>query len=67
MILLLLFMYIQDLAGVAHDDIDPSVFSNSGDEQMVRCLYNIQSFWLHFHECFLFYIRKVFPRPCLLF
>ncbi|XP_064387597.1 uncharacterized protein LOC135335879 isoform X10 [Halichondria panicea] len=23
-----------DLAGVAHDDIDPSVFSNSGDEQM---------------------------------
>ncbi len=29
--------YIQDLAGVAHDDIDPSVFSISGDEQMVRC------------------------------
>ena len=28
-------MYIQDLAGVAHNDIDPSVFSISGDEQMV--------------------------------
>ena len=28
-------MYIQDLAGVAHDDIDPSVFSIRGDEQMV--------------------------------
>ncbi len=26
-------MHIQDLAGVAHDDIDPSVFSISGDEQ----------------------------------
>ncbi len=26
---------MQDLAGVAHDDIDPSVFSISGDEQMV--------------------------------
>ena len=25
-------VYIQDLAGMAHDDIDPSVFS---DEQMV--------------------------------
>ncbi len=32
-------MHIQDLAGVAHDDIDPSVFSISGDEQKVRCLY----------------------------
>ncbi len=32
-------MHIQDLAGVAHDAIDPmpSVFSISGDEQMVRC------------------------------
>ncbi len=28
-------MHIQDLAGVAHDDIDPSVFSIRGDEQMV--------------------------------
>ncbi len=24
-------MYMQDLAGVAHDDIDPSVFSIRGD------------------------------------
>ncbi len=32
-------MYIQDLAGVAHDDIDPTVFSISGDQQMVRCPY----------------------------
>ncbi len=30
-------MHIQDLAGVAHDDIDFSVFSISGDEQKVRC------------------------------
>ena len=30
-------MYIQDLAGVAHDDIDLSVFSISGDDQKVRC------------------------------
>ncbi len=31
-------MYIQDLAGMAHDDIDPSVFSKhiSGDGEMVR-------------------------------
>ncbi len=35
LLVLLLIMYIQDLAGVAHDDIDPSVFSISGDEQMV--------------------------------
>ncbi len=28
--------YIQDLAGMAHDDIDPSVFSIRGDEQIVR-------------------------------
>ncbi len=28
-------MHIQDLAGVAHDDIDPSVFSISGDELTV--------------------------------
>ncbi len=40
-------MHMQDLAGVAHDDnIDPSVFSISGDEQMVgktsfRVLQNI--------------------------
>ncbi len=33
------FMHIQDLAGVAHDDIDPSVFTISGDEQKVRCPY----------------------------
>ncbi len=34
--------YIQDLAGVAHDDIDPSVLSISGDDQKVHCpqLYN---------------------------
>ncbi len=32
-------MYIQDLAGVAHDDIDPSVFSIRGDEQMVSSWY----------------------------
>ena len=32
-------MHIQDLAGVAHDDIDPSVFTISGDEQKVRCPY----------------------------
>ncbi len=39
----MLLVYIQDLAGVAHDDIDPSVFSISGDDQKVRCsyLYNI--------------------------
>ncbi len=30
-------MHTQDLAGVAHDAIDPSVFSISGDEQKVRC------------------------------
>ena len=35
----LLIMHIQDLAGVAHDDINPSVFSINGDEQKVRCLY----------------------------
>ncbi len=29
--------HAQDLAGVAHDDIDPSVFSISGDERMVCC------------------------------
>ncbi len=40
-------MYIQDLAGVAHDDIDPSVFSSSSDEQMVRC-----PLWFHLNECF---------------
>ncbi len=34
-------MHIQDLAGVAHDDIDPSVFSINGDEQKVRCLYTL--------------------------
>ena len=28
-------MHIQDLAGVAHDDIDLSMFSISGDEQIV--------------------------------
>ncbi len=28
-------MHIQDLAGVAHDDIVPSVFSVSGDELTV--------------------------------
>ena len=28
-------MHIQDLADVAHDDIDPSVFSIHGDEQKV--------------------------------
>ncbi len=28
-------MHIQDLAGVTDDDIDPSVFSISGDEQKV--------------------------------
>ncbi len=33
-------MHIQDLAGVAHDDIDPSVFiSSCGDEQKVHCPY----------------------------
>ncbi len=35
LLVLLLIMYIQDLAGVAHDDIDPSVFSIRGGEQMV--------------------------------
>ena len=30
-------MYMQDLAGVAHDVIDPSVFSSSGDDQKVYC------------------------------
>ncbi len=35
----------QDLAGVAHDDIDPSVFSINGDEQKVRCphMYKVQN------------------------
>ncbi len=28
--------HTQDLAGMAHDDIDPSVFSISGDDQKVR-------------------------------
>ncbi len=37
--LTILLMHIQDLADVAHDDIDPSVFSISGDEQKVRCPY----------------------------
>ncbi len=46
-------MHIQDLAGVAHDAIDPSVFSISGDEQMVRCPRNcvqnivIRPLWPH--------------------
>ncbi len=33
-------MHIQDLAGVAHDDIDLSVFRSSAsrDEQYVRCI-----------------------------
>ncbi len=35
LLVLLLIMHIQDLAGVAHDDIDPSMFSISSDEQMV--------------------------------
>ncbi len=40
-------MYIQDLAGVAYDDIDPStVFSISSGEQMVRCPYScVQTLW----------------------
>ena len=33
-------MRIQDLAGVAHDDIDPSVFSICGDELTVSMLQN---------------------------
>ncbi len=32
-------MYIQDLADVAQDDIDPSVLSSCGDEQKVHCPY----------------------------
>ncbi len=32
-------MYIQDLAGVAYDDIDPSVFTISGDEQKVSIIH----------------------------
>ncbi len=46
-------MHIQDLAGVAHDDIDPSVFSISGDEQKVRCPYKIYFrviLWLQFND-----------------
>ena len=41
-------MYIQDLAGVAHDDIDPSVFSIRGDEQKVSSciLYMLQDNYL---------------------
>ncbi len=48
-------MHIQDIAGVAHDDIDPSVFSIiSGDEEKVRCPYcyiHLTPFLFHFNEC----------------
>ena len=37
------YIHIQDLAGVAHDDIDPSVFCISDDEQKVRCIYVAKS------------------------
>ncbi len=43
-------MHIQDLAGVAHDDIDPSVFSFSGDEQMVRCAYSCTTIIIRPHN-----------------
>ncbi len=45
-------MHIQDIAGVAHDDIDPSVFSISGDEEKVRCPYCYVYNMFHFNECF---------------
>ncbi len=35
-IIIFTLVYIQDLAGMAHDAIDPSVFSIRGDKQMVR-------------------------------
>ncbi len=35
LLVVLLIMHIQDLAGVAHDDIDPSVFSIRGDQQIL--------------------------------
>ena len=45
LLVLLLIMHIQDLAGVAHDDIDPSVFSIRGDEQIVSIVvrYKVSS------------------------
>ena len=35
---------MQELAGVAHDDVDPFVFSVSDDEQNVRsCIFSMQT------------------------
>ncbi len=44
-------MHIQDLAGVAHDAIDPSVFSIGGDEQMVGKTNNHINYCALLNEC----------------
>ncbi len=51
-------MHIQDLAGVAHDDIDPSVFTISGDEQKVSSCTHLQNFIISVKQ---FYIIIMLP------
>ncbi len=59
-ILLLLFpfpfLHIQDLAGVAHDDIDPSVFTISGDEQKVSSCTHLQNFIINYKRQTILYM-----------
>ncbi len=54
-----LFIDTQDLADVAHDDIDLSVFSSSSDEQKVRALFvTVYTFC----ECELSIVRPLWPH-----